>query len=116
MQLFTEYVSWQNYAATQFAGAEVQEERAEANVKRLEAQGMVLGDPKATVALTKAIGYTSKEMEQAESDRLVAYAHRKMTQVVLQNCERCASLVSRELSRRIGGLNSIERRNARWNA
>ena len=42
MQLFSEYVQWQNFAATEFALAEVEEERAEANVRRLEAEGFVL--------------------------------------------------------------------------
>jgi hypothetical protein len=38
-----------------------------------------------------------------------------MTQVVLQNCERCAALISRELSRRIGA-SGVERRQMRWDA
>src|SRR6478736_3505062 len=41
MKLFSQYVEWQNYAAVQFAEAEVAEARAEANVKFEEATNMV---------------------------------------------------------------------------
>ena len=37
-----------------------------------------------------------------------------MRQVVYENCERCAFIVSRELSRRIG-RDPSERRQNRWN-
>lgn len=116
MQMFSEYVAWQNYAATEFAMAEVSEERAEANAKRVEATALVMADPgKGSVTVTKAGISLLAEVEKAEQDRLNAYASRKMTQVVLANCERCAALISRELSRRIGG-SGIERRQMRWNA
>lgn len=116
MELFAQYVAWQNYAATEFAMAEVTEERAEATVKRVSAQELILANPKAgTVTAAKAGITLSSDWEKAEQERLNAYAARKMTGVVLQNCERCAALVSRELSRRIGG-SGIERRQMRWNA
>lgn len=116
MALFAEYVAWQNYAATEFAMAEVTEEKAEANVKRVSAQELILANPKAGTVTTAKAGITlSSDWEKAEQDRLNAYAARKMTQVVLQNCERCAALISRELSRRIGAT-GVERRQMRWNA
>jgi hypothetical protein len=116
MQLFSEYVGWQNYAATEFAMAEVTEERAEADAKRINAMTLVGMNPeKGKITVAQAGRLLSPEVERAEQDRLNAYAARKMTQVVLQNCERCAALISRELSRRIGG-SGIERRNMRWNA
>jgi hypothetical protein len=113
MQLFSEYVQWQNFAATEFALAEVEEERAEAHVRRIEAEGLVLADPKAKVTDTKAMINTTREMMAARDRVLDAYARRKMTGVMATNCERTAALLSRELSRRIGG-SDLQRRQMRW--
>jgi hypothetical protein len=50
----------------------------------------------------------------AARDRVLdAYARRKMTGVMATNCERTAALLSRELSRRIGG-SDLQRRQMRW--
>lgn len=116
MKLFSEYVAWQNYAATEFAMAEVTEERADANVKRVQAMAMVTANPaKGAVTATRASNLLSPEVERALQAALDAYAARKMTQVILSNCERCAALISRELSRRIGA-SGVERRQMRWDA
>ena len=113
MRMFSEYVAWQNFAATEFASAEVNEERAEAHVKRVQAMAMVTANPaKGAVTTARASNLLSPEVERALQDALNAYASRKMTQVILGNCERCAALVSRELSRRIGS-SGVERRNQR---
>jgi ABC-type nitrate/sulfonate/bicarbonate transport system substrate-binding protein len=115
MILFTGFTAWQNYAATQLAEAEVVEARADALVRFLEAKAMVTNwskDDKVTVARAEIL--VSPEVEEARSRQLVAYAHRKMTQVIYTNCERSAALVSRELTRRVG-RDPIERRNTRWN-
>lgn len=114
MQLFSEYVQWQNFAATEFALAEVAEERAEADVRRIEAEGFVLGGGAGTkVTEVRAAINTTKEMQAARDRVLDAYATRKLTGVMSANCERTASLLSRELSRRIGGADMM-RRQARW--
>ena len=113
MQLFSEYVQWQNFAATEFALAEVNEAKAEANVRRIEAVGFVLASPGAKVTDTRAAINTSTEMTKARDDVLDAYAKRKLTGVMKENCERTASLLSRELSRRIGG-SDLQRRQMRW--
>lgn len=116
MRLFSEYVAWQNYAATEFAMAEVTEEKAEANLRRVNTQALVLANPGVgQVKKAQADIKLSPEVERAEQDRLNAYAARKMTQVVLGNCERCSALISRELSRRIGA-SGVERRQMRWDA
>ena len=114
MQLFSEYVQWQNYAATEFAQYEVAEEQAEANVRRIEAEGFVLnvgGSSKVTE--TRAAINNTTQMQTARDRVLDAYAKRKMTQVIYTNCERVAALLSRELTRRVG-REPIERRAARW--
>jgi len=115
MTLFSQYTGWMNFAATQLAEAEVTEAKAEAQVKFLEAQGMVKNwDPKAKVTTIRAELATDPKIEAAKGDVLTAYAARKMTQVVYDNCERSVFVVSRELSRRIGA-SGVERRNLRWN-
>ena len=115
MQLFSEFVGWQNYAATEFAMAEVNEEQAQANLRRVEAEAMVTLDPKpGKITVAKAEAKMSPIIEAAHNEWLKAYATRKMTGVMAENCERCAALVSRELSRRIG-RDGIERRAMRWN-
>jgi hypothetical protein len=91
----------------------VAEERAEADVRRIEAQGFVLADPKSKVTDTRAMINTTKEMMAARDRVLDAYATRKLTEVMKENCERTASLLSRELSRRIGGAD-MQRRAMRW--
>ena len=114
MQLFSEYVQWQNYAATELAGYEVAEEEAEAAVRRLSAEGFVLGGGTGTkVTEVRAAIDASPQMERARQAVLNVYAKRKMTQVIFTNCERTSALISRELSRRIG-RDPIERRQARW--
>jgi len=115
MALFSQFVQWQNYAAYQFAEAEVAEEKAEATVKRMEAEHMVMnwGAAKDKVTLSRAQQATDPAIDRAKQDLLVAYAQRKLTAVVYGNCERCAQLISRELSRRLG-RDPVERRSMRW--
>jgi hypothetical protein len=114
MQLFVEFTGWQNYAATQFAEAEVEEERAEAKVRFLEASGMVRAyGPKTKVTEVRAEIAVQPDVVKAKSDALNAYARRKLTKVVYDNCERSVFVVSRELSRRIGAAGT-ERRVSRW--
>ena len=114
MKLFVEFTGWQNYAATQFAEAEVEEERADAKVRFLEASGMVRAyGPKTKVTEVRAEIAVEPAVVKAKSDALNAYARRKLTKVVYDNCERSVFVVSRELSRRIGAAGS-ERRVSRW--
>jgi hypothetical protein len=114
MRLFVEFTGWQNYAATQFAEAEVDEERAEAKVRFLEATGMVRAyGPKTKVTEVRAEIAVQPDVVKAKSEALAAYAKRKLTKVIYDNCERSVFVVSRELSRRIGAAGS-ERRISRW--
>lgn len=114
MELFVAFTGWQNYAATQFAEAEVEEERADSNVRFLEATGMVKAfGGKVKVTEVRAEIALDPTVVRAKSEALNAYAKRKMTKVVYDNCERSVFVVSRELSRRIGAAGS-ERRVTRW--
>ena len=115
MILFSEFTSWLNYAAVRFAEAEVEEEKAEANLKYAEAAQMVAAQPKqGAITTAKAAGLLNPAVTTAKDRVLDAYARRKMTSVMFGNCERCVNLISRELSRRIG-RDGPERRQMRWN-
>ena len=114
MILFSEFTSWLNYAAVRFAEAEVDEERAEATLKYVEATYLVSSQPKmGAVTVAKAGGLIDPAVQTARDRVLDAYALRKMTSVMYGNCERCVNLISRELSRRIG-RDGPERRQQRW--
>jgi hypothetical protein len=113
MVLFTQYIEWQNYAASELAQAETAETKAEAKVRYAENMSLLASNSdKVTVA--RAELSLDPVVEEARQDFLRAYAHRKMTAMISANCERCAALVSRELSRRIG-REPMERRQMRWN-
>lgn len=114
MELFVQFTGWQNYSAVQFAEAEVAEERANAAVRFLEASGMVRAyGPKTKVTEVRAEIALDPTVVKAKTDALNAYARRKVTKVMYDNCERSVFVVSRELSRRIGAAGS-ERRASRW--
>ena len=114
MELFVQFTGWLNYAATQFAEAEVEEERGEAKVRFLEATGMVRSfGGKTKVTEVRAEIAVQPDVMRAKADALNAYARRKLTKVVYDNCERSVFVVSRELSRRIGAAGG-ERRMSRW--
>jgi len=114
MTLFSEYVSWQNFAATKFSESEIEENRAEAALRYVEASAMVAAPPaKGSVTAAKAQSAMTQPVQDARDRVLDAYALRKMTQVVYTNCERCVNLISRELTRRVG-RDGPERRSNRW--
>lgn len=113
MVLFTQYVQWQNYIASDFADAEIVEARAEAKV-RYEEQTAMLSSDNDKVTLARAELNYVPSVERAREVQMQAYARRKMLQMMASNCERCAQLISRELSRRIG-REPLERRQMRWN-
>ena len=117
MRSFGRTVAWIDFAATELAMAEVNERRVEAATKFLGYQGMAMNwnaadDKKVTIARAEML--SSEEYGQAQDMYFAAYAHRKVTEAMYENCERNAALFSRELTRRLG-REPMERRNMRWN-
>jgi hypothetical protein len=115
MTLTAEYVAWWNYSATALVECEIEERKAEAEVKKLEAMYMVRAPvQKGLVTVTKAGMNDDEEITKARDRELQAYALRKMTNVMYTNCERVVTnLLSRELTRRLG-REPAERRMGRW--
>lgn len=111
MEHFTKQIAWQNYFATQVAAADIEEVEAEAHMKTVEAIAVLTSTKKLTEARLERD--SSDEVKKARFDYNVARAHRKMLQVTMENRERCANLLSRELTRRVG-RDGPQRRNDRW--
>lgn len=112
MEHFSKQLAWQNFFATQVAQAEVDEAEAETLLKVQEARVMLTGKK---VTEARAERDMDENVMSARSDFLVAKAKRKMLQVTMENRERCANLISRELTRRVGREGN-QRRSDRWTA
>jgi len=110
MEHFSKQLAWQNFFATQVAQAEVDEAEAEAHLKTQEAIVMLNGKK---VTEARAERDVDSNVVAARNLYLVSRAKRKMLQVTMENRERCANLISRELTRRVGREGN-QRRSDRW--
>lgn len=110
MEHFSKQLAWQNFFATQVAQAEIDEADAEARLKTQEAVVMLTGKK---VTEARAERDVDENVVAARQEFLVAKARRKMLQVTMENRERCANLISRELTRRVGREGN-QRRSDRW--
>jgi hypothetical protein len=112
MALLVELSSWADYASAVHATASIEEQRCELDVER-ERAAASLRDSGRTVSARKAAAATASRVQDAEDVLLKIAAQRKLSGVVLQSAERKASVVSRELTRRIGRAERDGRVN-RW--
>jgi hypothetical protein len=110
MEHFSKQLAWQNFFATQVAQAEIEEAEFEAVLKTQEAVVMLNGKK---VTEARAERDVDENVLEARSNYMVARAKRKMLQVTMENRERCANLISRELTRRVGREGN-SRRSDRW--
>ncbi len=99
MKLFTQLTLWSEYTNAQLACAEIDERHAETEMEKQKALAS-LGDSK-TVTAAKARAYESEEFLAARKWHQEAHAYRKLVQVMYDNTDRFASLLSRELTRRV---------------
>lgn len=114
METFSEFTAWTNYVGGKFAIAEVDEEAAEAWLKKVEAMALVTANPgKGEIMRAKAEQAVDPEVEDAREVRLNAYAYRKVLGALYENVQRSQAALSRELTRRVG-RDGPERRNSRW--
>lgn len=114
MQTFTAFVAWQNYAAVKLTECEVEEHAAEAALRYQESLFSIGRPINEKVTKTRQAAHADGDLQNARQRVENAYALRKMSAVMYANCERAALLMSRELSRRIGG-GPVQGRNASWN-
>ena len=115
MELFAQYVAWENFVGEELVRAEVEELRAE-NYKRLVEARFVAGyeSPLKTgkVTAAKSAAKSDPDVEAADDRYIRAYAMRKVLQEQQASLARTSAFVSRELSRRIG-REPVDRRSAR---
>jgi len=117
MELFSQFIGWQNYVSVSLAEADVAENDAETAVKYAEATALVetwTGAKEDRVTVARAERELAPDVRKARDAYNKAYAHRKRVSVLVDNFERSAALISRELSRRIG-REPVDRRQLRWN-
>lgn len=117
MELFVRLTHWQSYFGAQLAIAEIDERCTEAIMEK--AQAMVLlsnwaGPKEDRVVVAKAQRDTDPEVSARKEEHFRRHSFRKLTSVLYYNAERYASVVSRELSRRIGRQEVHERRVNKW--
>lgn len=123
MLLFRRHVSWHNYAASQLAMLEVDEEELSARTREEEAVAylekfddtMAHGFPsRAPIGnLIKAERDADDEVVLKRDRQRVVYAKRKLVGSIVTSLERSISLISRELTRRTSSLSSINR-DGKW--
>lgn len=112
MRVFSEQIAWQNYFATQVVAADAEETEAEAAVKTAEALFMLNH--------TDTKLYDARDQRSADEEigalklaYRTARARRKLLVTLMENRERSANLVSRELTRRVG-REGVQRRSDKW--
>ena len=111
MQIFTR---WADYLTVQLPLAEAAESTADRVHRRIRDLKTLSQDaPKGQVTLAKMSVALSEEVVEAEDVAAQAKAYRKLVAGLLENVTRDASLLSRELTRRVG-RDSFERRERRW--
>jgi len=102
MSLYTKLTAYSDYIAGQVACAQVDERDAEKQLSMLENKKMLASDGKLENKVTFARAQVAIDPEVAELKELIEehHAYRKLIEVLHQNIERDAALISRELTRR----------------
>lgn len=116
MQLFVQLTEWLNYLSIKVTLATVDEHQEEASLKFDEARATVEywgGSSSDKVTIAQAKRTTDPIVVQQRTASLEAYAHRKMLETVAGNVERLQTVVSREVTRRTGGVASSNANRAR---
>ena len=101
MELFAQYVAWQNFIDQESVNIEIEETRAQSRRDIASARALAESEEK-QVTRQKAAAVTDLQVELANNDWIIAKSSRKAIGIQRDALERLANLVSRELSRRIG--------------
>lgn len=116
MNLFVRHTRWRGFLSGQQALAEVDERFAEDHLKVLEAKALIRdwgGSKEDRVAVARAERMNDPEVQDAMERVQGAYARRKLVQAMADASDKNVSLISRELTRRVG-MEPTERRDRRW--
>lgn len=111
MVLFTDLTAWSDYASSQHAVSAIEEREQQRLVDIKKAKFMsVAGSGSVSEAKAKA----ESEAEEEGIEVVSRYAYRKVLESIASNFERDISLVSRELSRRLGDKGQMVSRKSRF--
>jgi len=105
MRLFTKLIAYIDFLSTQSSLAQIDERESERCLNQIEAEvtanlPVAKGDK---VSVIKAQAAAAPEVVEAAEAYSSAYSYRKIIESMLDNYERDAMLVSRELTRRTAG-------------
>jgi hypothetical protein len=115
MDLFVQLTQWNDHASGLFAVSVIDEREAQRALDNAEATAILsnwTGAKGTTVTLVKATIAASPEIQKLSKELDTKYAFRKLIEARMENVERDAALVSRELTRRTsdGGMRSRQRK------
>jgi hypothetical protein len=102
MSLFARTTAWVEYTGSRLAAAEVDEKSCADTLEQHKALSAVRNASQKTVTAAKAMAYEDPEYIEAQEAKTAAYAYRKMVQALHQSAELRNTLLSRELTRRVG--------------
>mgnify|MGYP006267037819 CR=1 FL=1 len=117
MELFSKLTAYNNFLATQLACAFIDERNAEKDLEQEESVSFLKHyngkATKDTMTLIKAKVAVEPVVKQLKEVHLGRYNYRKLVEVMVDNVQRDAALVSRELTRR-NSLRDISSRQSRF--
>lgn len=116
MELFVTLTSWTDYVAPQVAVSAIDERECDRLVSVLEATAMInnwKGGSGDRITIAKAHILLDPRVTEARKELDEKHAYRKLVETLLQNLERDAALVSRELTRRTSD-NGVKNRSRRY--
>jgi len=108
MNLFAEFTAWQNFFSTQLAKCEADEIEQAAFLRRAEAKAQAASEAK-TVAMRKAEAQDDPAVARSTDSYVEIKAKKKALAIYMESLERAASLLSRELTRRLAYVNRPDR-------
>jgi hypothetical protein len=103
------------YTGGRLAAAEVDEKSCADTLERHKALSAVKNASEKTVTAAKARAFEDPEYVKAQEDKQTAFAYRRMLQTIYDSADRRATLLSRELTRRVG-RSDRDSRASRWSA
>lgn len=115
MSLFTELTAWLAYANARFAVAEVEEQLADDSLDRVKAISTLrhMAEDEKTMTKAKARMHDDPEYLAAKAAVDEVYHRRKILGTLQDSIDRKVTLLSRELTRRVG-REPREARAGRW--
>lgn len=109
MVLYSDFIAWSDYAASQLAVA-ASEEREHMRLHDLQKARSIVAPAPGEVSVTAARARAEDDASSSGYAASERYAYRKVLEAVAGNMDRDAALLSRELSRRLGDKPSVVKR------